>query len=57
MLDPEQEFEYEQKCERIAIEIEMFIIDGIIAALGRLKHYLQEDDIQTPKPSENIEPF
>jgi hypothetical protein len=57
MLDPEQEFEYEQKCERIAMEIETLIIDGIIAALGRLKHYLQEEDIQTQRPSEDIEPF
>lgn len=57
MLDPEQEFEYEQKGERIAMEIEMLILDGIIAALGRLKHYLQEDEIQTHKPSKNVEPF
>jgi hypothetical protein len=57
MLDPEQEFEYEQKCERIAMEIETLILDGIIAALGRVKQYLQEDDIQIRNPSENIEPF
>jgi hypothetical protein len=57
MLDPEQEFEYEQKCERIAMQIETLILDGIIAALGRVKQYLQEDDIQTQNPSENVEPF
>ena len=57
MLDPEQEFEYEQKCERIAMEIEMIVLDGIIAALGRVKHYLQEDDIQTQKTSEIGKPF
>ena len=57
MFDPEQEFEYEQKCERIAMEIETLIIDGIIAALGRLKYYLQEDDRQPPKISEDGELF
>ncbi len=57
MIDPEQEFEYEQKCEQIAMEIETLILNGIIAALGRLKQYLQEDDTQTQKPSVDIEPF
>ncbi|MBR9984602.1 MAG: hypothetical protein KFF68_01710 [Desulfosarcina sp.] len=57
MIDPEQEFEYEQKCERIAMEIEMLILDGIVAALGRVKQYLQDDDNQTPKPSKDVEPF
>jgi hypothetical protein len=57
MFDPEQEFEYEQKCERIAMEIETLILNGIIAALGRVKQYLQDDDIQTPKPSKDAEPF
>lgn len=57
MLDPEQAFEYEQKCERIALEIEMMVIDGIIAALGKLKYYLQEDDRQTQKTSEIGKPF
>ena len=35
MLHPElePEYEYEQKCERIAMEIEMLILDGIITAL------------------------
>ena len=57
MFDPEQEFEYEQKCERIAMEIETLILDGIIAALGRVKQYLQDDDTQTQKPSKDAEPF
>jgi hypothetical protein len=57
MFDPEQEFEYEQKCERIAMEIEMMVIDGIVAALGKLKYYLQEDDRRTPKTSEEGELF
>jgi hypothetical protein len=56
MFDPEQEFEYEQKCERIAMDIETLILDGVIAALGKLKFYLQEDQ-QTQKPSTNVEPF
>jgi hypothetical protein len=57
MFDPEQEFEYEQKCERIAMEIETLILDGVIAALGRVKQYLQDDDIQTQKTSEIGKPF
>ena len=57
MIDPEQEFEYEQKCEQIAIEIETLILDGIIAALGRVKKYFQDDVEQNQKTSENIEPF
>jgi len=46
MLHPEAEFEYEQKCERIAMEIEMLILDGIIAALERLNLNLQDADIE-----------
>ena len=57
MFDPEQEFEYEQKCERIAMEIETLILDGVIAALGRVRQYLHDDDIQPQKPSETEEPF
>ena len=57
MFDPEHEFEYEQKCERIAMEIETLILDGVIAALGRVKQYLQDDDIQTRKSSKDVEPF
>lgn len=57
MIDPEQEFEYEQKCEQIAMEIETLILDGIIAALGRLKQYLQEDNMQSQAPSEDMKPF
>ena len=57
MFDPEQEFEYEQKCERIAIQIEMLILDGVIAALGRVTQYLHDKDIQPQKPPQNEEPF
>lgn len=57
MFDPEHEFEYEQKSERIAMEIETLILDGVIAALGRVKQHLQYDDIQPQKPSKDIEPF
>ena len=57
MFDPEQEFEYEQKCEQIAMEIETLILDGIIAALGRLKQYLQEDNMQSQGSSEDLKPF
>lgn len=57
MFDPEQEFEYELKCERIAAEIEMLILDGIIAALGKLKHCLQEEDCRSRNLPRNTEPF
>ena len=57
MLDPEREFEYEQKCEHIAMEIEILILDGILAALERLNRNLQCDDTQNQKPSSDIEPF
>ena len=57
MFDPEHEFEYEQKCERIAMEIETLILNGVIAALGRVKQYLQDDIIQTQKPSKDVETF
>ncbi len=57
MHDPEQEFEYELKCERIAGEIEMLILDGFIAALARLKYYLKQEDKQPKSPSEEGLPF
>ena len=57
MFDPVQEFEYEQKCEQITLEIEMLILDGIIAALRRLKRNLPCDDTQTEKSSCDVEPF
>ena len=57
MIDPEQEFEYEQKCEQIAMEIETLILDGVLAALGRVKHYLQENDMQPQRITEEKEPF
>ena len=57
MLDPEQDFEYENKCERIATQIEMLILDGIIAALARVKYYLQEDERQPKIPPDDAKPF
>jgi len=57
MIDPEQEFEYEQKCEHIAMQIEMFVLDRIIAALERLNYNLQPVDMQSQKPSEDTDPF
>ena len=35
MFDPEKEFEYEQKCERIAMEIETLILDGVSGCAGK----------------------
>ena len=57
MIDPEQEFEYEQKCEQIATQIEMFVLDRIIAALERLHSNLQPVDMKIQKTSEDTEPF
>jgi hypothetical protein len=57
MLEPEQEFDYEQKCEQIAMQIEMFVLDRIIAALERLNYILQPVDMKNQKPSKNTEPF
>lgn len=56
MFDPEHELEYELKCERIAAGIEMLILDGICAALGKLRHYLQEEDFRPENLPENMEP-
>jgi hypothetical protein len=57
MLDPEQEFEYEQKYEQVAMQIEMFFLDRIIAALERLNDNLRPVDIQSQKPSGDTQPF
>ena len=57
MIDPEQEFEYEQKCERIAMQIEMFVLDRIIATLQRLHSNLEPVDMQIQKTSEDTQPF
>lgn len=57
MLDPQQDFEYEQKCEQIAMQIEMFVLDRIIAALERLNYNLQPVDMQSQKATEDTEPF
>lgn len=57
MIDPQHEFEYEQKCEHIALQIEMFVLDRIIAALQRLQSNLEPDEVHTPKTSDNTELF
>ena len=57
MVNPEQEFEYEQKCEHIAMQIEIFVLDRIIAVLERLNYNLQSVDIQSQKPTKDTEPF
>ena len=57
MFDPEQEFEYEQKCEQVAMQIEMFFLDRIIATLQRLKYNLRPVDMQSQKPSEDTQPL
>jgi len=57
MFDPEQEYEYEQKCEQVAMQIEMFFLDRIIAALERLNDNLRPVDMQCQKPSEDPQPF
>lgn len=57
MFDPEQDIEYELKCERIAAEIEMLILDGIFAALAKLRHCLQEEHNRSQNLTENMEPF
>ena len=56
MFDPELELEYELKCERIAAEIEMLVLDGICAALGKIRHYLREEDCRSENRLENMEP-
>jgi hypothetical protein len=57
MYNPEKEFEYEQKCERIAVDFEMLILDALIAAIGRVNHILHDDDMENRKPSADKEPF
>jgi len=57
MMYPEPGFEYEQKCERIALEIEMLILDGLIAALERLNLNLQGADMEIKESSADMEPF
>jgi hypothetical protein len=55
MFDPEQEFEYEQKCERIAAQMEFLILDAIATTLEKLHQYFRDDDIDNPVEKE--EPF
>ncbi|MCJ8503169.1 hypothetical protein [Desulfatitalea alkaliphila] len=57
MLDPEQEYEYEQKCELIARQIEIFVLDRIIAALERLNDNLQPADMLSQTTNEDTQPF
>jgi len=57
MFDPEQEVEYELKCDRIAAEIEMLILDGIFAALEKLRHCLQEERNHSQNQAKDMEPF
>ena len=57
MMYSEPEYEYELKCEQIAIQIEMFVLDRIIAALERLSTSLEPAAMQTKKTSDNKIPF
>lgn len=57
MLYSEPEYEYELKCEQIAIQIEMLVLDRIIAVLERLNISLQPVALQTQKSSDNTVPF
>jgi len=57
MFNPEKQFEYEQKCEQIADQMEMLILDAIITTLGRLHQYLRDDEMPVEKSAANIEPF
>jgi hypothetical protein len=57
VIEPEQEYGYELKCEQIAVQMEMFVLDRIIAALKRLHSNLQPVDMQVQKTSEDTQPF
>jgi len=57
MLYTEPEYEYDLKCEQIATQIEMLVLDRIIAVLERLNTNLQPVAAQPRKPSDDIEPF
>lgn len=57
MIEPDQEYEYELKCEQIAMQMEMFVLDRIIAVLERLHSNLQPVEMQIQKTSEDTEPF
>lgn len=57
MLYSEPEYEYELKCEQIGIQLEMLVLDRIIAVLERLNTCLAPLESQTQKPSDNTVPF
>jgi len=57
MMYPEPGFEYEQKCARIAEEIEMLILDTILTALERLNSQNQEVNAKIKQPSADTQPF
>jgi len=57
MLYSEPEYEYELKCEQIAIQLEMLVLDRIIAVLERLNTSLQPVAMQTQKESDDTTPF
>ena len=56
----EPEYEYELKCEQIAMQIEMLVLNSIISVLERLSNNLESITTvttQNQKPSEDIYPF
>lgn len=55
--EPEYEYEYELKCEQIATQIEMLVLDRIIAVLERLNTNLQPVAAKPRKTSDDIVPF
>ena len=57
MLYPEPGFEYEQKCGRIAMEIEMLILDAILTALERLNLHNQGVNADKKEPSTDTKLF
>lgn len=56
-LEPEFEYEYEQKCERITMQLEMFVLDAILNALERLNYYNQHANADEKESSDDTQPF
>jgi hypothetical protein len=56
-MEPEYEYEYEQKCERITMQLEMFVLDAILNALERLNYYNQQANADKKESSEDTQPF
>ena len=54
---PDPDFEYEQKCGHIAMEIEMLILDAIRIALERLNLHNQGVNADKQEPSADTELF